>query len=84
MAAGKPIVATNVGGIPELIESGQNGILVEPGEGGKLASAMVKVLSDNSLARAVGENSLKKVRERFSWEVAAQKTECVYNELIRK
>lgn len=84
MAAGKPIVATNVGGIPELIESGQNGILVEANNEGELASAIVKVLSDKSLARAIGENNMKKVRERFSWEVAAQKTECVYNGLIKK
>ena len=84
MAAGKPIVATNVGGIPEIIESGQNGILVEAGEEGKLAGAIVKVLSDNSLSRTFGENSMKKVRERFSWEVAARKTERVYNDLIKK
>jgi glycosyltransferase involved in cell wall biosynthesis len=84
MAAGKPIVATNVGGIPEIIESGQNGILVEAGEEGKLAGAIVKVLSDNPLARAMGENNKKKVRECFSWGVAAQKTERVYNELIKK
>ncbi len=84
MAAGKPIVSTNVGGIPELIESGQNGILVEADNEVELAGAIVKMLSDNSLARAMGENSMKKVRERFSWEVAAQKTERVYNELIKK
>jgi len=84
MAAGKPVVATNVGGIPELIESGQNGILVETNNERELASAIVKVLSDNSLARTIGENNMKKMRERFSWKVAAQKTERVYNELIKK
>lgn len=84
MAAGKPVVATNVGGIPELIESGQNGILVEANNEGKLAGAIVKVLSNKSLAQIIGENNMKKARERFSWEVAAQKTERVYNELIKK
>jgi len=84
MAAGKPIIATSVGGIPELIESGQNGILVEAGDEGKLASAIVKVLSDKSLARVIGENNMKKVRERYSWEVAARKAERLYNELITK
>lgn len=84
MAAGKPIVATNVGGIPELIESGQNGILVEADEEGKLASAIIKVLSDKSLAKTIGGNNMKKARERYSWEVAARKAEHVYNELIKK
>ncbi|GAI15492.1 unnamed protein product [marine sediment metagenome] len=84
MAAGKPIIATSVGGIPELIESGQNGILVEAGDEGKLASAIVRVLSDKSLARVIGENNMKKVRERYSWKVAAQKAERLYNELITK
>ena len=84
MAAGKPIVATNVGGIPELIESGQNGILVEADEEGKLASTIVNVLSDNSLARVIGENNIQKVREHYSWEVAAQKAEHLYNDLMKK
>jgi len=84
MAARKPVVATNVGGIPEIIESGQNGILVEVDNEGKLAGAIVKVLSDKSLARTITENGMKKVRECYVWEIAAQKTERVYNELIKK
>lgn len=84
MAAGKPVVATNVGGIPELVESGQNGILVESDEEGELASAIVKVLSDNSLAKTIGGNNIKKAPERYSWEAAARKAERLYNELIRK
>jgi len=66
------------------IEPGQNGILVETAQEGELASAIVKVLSDKSLARAIGENNIKKVRERYSWEVAARKAERLYNELIKK
>jgi len=84
MAAGKPVVATAAGAIPEIIESEQNGILVEAGDERKLASAIVKVLSDKSLARVIGENNMKKVRERYSWEVAARKAERLYNELITK
>jgi len=84
MAAGKPVVATAVGSIPELIEPGQNGILVEAGDEGKLASAIVKVLSDKSLARVIGENNIKKARERYSWEVTARKAERLYNELRKK
>jgi glycogen(starch) synthase len=84
MAAGKPIIATNAGGIPELIESGQNGILIDTGEDEELASAIIKVLSDKSLAKAIGENNREKVREHYSWEVAARKAEHLYSDLIKK
>lgn len=84
MASGKPVVATNVGGIPELVKSGQNGILVEAGEEGKLASAIVKVLSDNSLPKTIGGNNMKKAQEHYSWEAAARKAERLYNDLIKK
>lgn len=84
MAAGKPVVATAVSSIPEIIESGKNGILVEGNNEGELASAIVKILSDKSLARAIEKNNIKKVRERFSWEAAARKAERLYSELIKR
>lgn len=84
MAAGKPIVATNVGGIPELIESGQNGVLVECNNQEELASAIIKVLSDKSLAQAISENNRRKVRRCYSWKIAAHKTAKLYNELIKR
>lgn len=83
MAAGKPVVATAVGSIPEIIESGENGILVESANEGELASAIVKVLSDKSLARTMGENNIRKARERYGWEVAALQAERLYNNLIK-
>jgi glycogen(starch) synthase len=84
MAAGKPIIATNAGGIPELIESGKNGILIEIGEEKELASAIIQMLGDKSLSRAIGENNREKVRERYSWEVAARQAERLYSDLIKK
>ena len=83
MAAGKPVVATNVGGIPELIESGQNGILIESNNEDELSSAIIHIASDESLAKTIGGNNVRKVRECYSWEVAAQKVERLYNELIK-
>ncbi len=84
MAAGKPVVATNVGGIPELIESGQNGILVAVSNEGELASAMVKLLNDRALAWTMGQNNIQKVRQLYSWDIAARKTEHLYRELLKK
>jgi glycosyltransferase involved in cell wall biosynthesis len=84
MAAGKPVIATNAGGIPELIEAGQNGILTEAGNEGELASAIIKVLGDRSLSRTIGENNTRKVQERYSWESAALKAEQLYSDLVRK
>ena len=47
---GRPVVGARVGGIPDLVEDGQNGLLVEPGETQALADAIVRVLSDRALA----------------------------------
>jgi glycosyltransferase involved in cell wall biosynthesis len=84
MAAGKPVIATNAGGIPELVETGHNGILIEAGEAEELASAITRVLGDKSLARAIGKNNTSKVREHYSWEVAARKAVHLYSDLIKK
>lgn len=66
MAAGCPIVATAVGGIPESVEDGRNGFLVPPAQPIPLASAIVRVLSDESLRRRLSGASRQMVRERFS------------------
>ena len=47
---GRPVVASRVGGIPDLVEDGCNGLLVEPGDTEELANALVRVLSDRALA----------------------------------
>jgi glycosyltransferase involved in cell wall biosynthesis len=61
MAAGLPCVATNVGGVPDVIENGINGILIPPGREDLLAEALEKVLIDQDLARRLGENAHRSV-----------------------
>jgi glycosyltransferase involved in cell wall biosynthesis len=65
MAAGLPVVATSVGGVPELVADGENGFLVDPGDPEGLASALGRLLADRELRRRLGEAGHARVRERF-------------------
>lgn len=66
MAAGAPVVASRLSGIPELIEAGVNGILVEPRDSTALARAIRSLAEDPGLARSIGEEGARKVRAGFS------------------
>lgn len=66
MAAGKAIVATNVGGIPELINNGVEGILVEPANPGYLSQAIVDLLKDDNKRKQMGQATQKKATEKFN------------------
>ena len=78
MACGRPIAATNVGGLPEIIENGREGILVEPRDPGQLASAVTELLSDGPKAESLGQNARKRAEREFSWREIARKTVEVY------
>lgn len=71
MAAGKPVVATNVGGVPEVVADGQTGLLVEPGNPAALAEALERLIRDRALARRLGEQALRAAQERYSNAVVA-------------
>jgi len=72
MAMGKPIVATSVGGIPEAITDGENGLLVAP-EVEQVALKIDLLLQDWEYAQRLGRCAKKTVEERFTWERAAEK-----------
>lgn len=63
----KPIIGTNVGGIPDIIRHEETGLLVEPKNSGALAKAMEKMLSDPAWARELAERGYACVKERFAW-----------------
>jgi glycosyltransferase involved in cell wall biosynthesis len=65
-AAGVPVIASAVGGVPEVVEDGVNGYLVPPGRPDLLAQGIVAALSDEDRRRAMGENGRKRVRENFT------------------
>src|SRR5437588_377387 len=68
MAHGRPVVASAVGGIPELVEDGVTGYLVEPGDVGGLRAAIERLLADPALRRRLGRAGRARVAERCSWE----------------
>lgn len=83
MAAGKPVIATRVGGIPELIENQVTGFLVPPKDPSALADAISQLLSDKELARRVAERAREQVRLHFTVEEMAKRNEDYYYELLR-
>jgi colanic acid/amylovoran biosynthesis glycosyltransferase len=66
MAAGVPVVATQIAGIPELVEPGVNGLLVPPGDVGSLAAAIERLVEDPSLRSTLGANGSAKVAAEFN------------------
>lgn len=66
MACAKPVIGSNVGGIPEVIDDGTNGLLFEPGDDADLAGKMERLLSDEVLRAKMGEAGAQTVREKFS------------------
>ncbi len=78
MAAGKPVVASRTGGIPEIIEDGLTGLLVEPANPAALASAINQLLADGELRRKMGEAGYARARDYFNWERVLVEIESVY------
>lgn len=81
LAAGKPIVATAVGGTPEVVNDGQSGLLVPPANPGALACAIGKVLDSPSLASRFALNGRERVERDFALRAQIEKTVAVYREL---
>lgn len=79
----KPVVATSVGAIPEVVEHGKTGLLVPPRDVSALANAIIKLLKDEKLRKEMGENAYQKLRKELSWDEIAKKTLEVYREAIR-
>lgn len=84
MALGKPIVATDTGGIPELIEEGRTGFLAPARDVDSLAKATISLLSDRELAGRMGEAASERVQERFSLSQHVQAVMQMYDQLTCK
>tara|TARA_B100000953_G_scaffold215165_1_gene177839 strand:+ start:549 stop:827 length:279 start_codon:yes stop_codon:yes gene_type:complete len=69
----KPVVATNVGGIPEMMIDGKTGFLVQQGNHEQLVKKLALLLEDKELAKKMGSNGHKFIEETFNWELIAKK-----------
>jgi len=82
-ASGVPVVSTNVGGIPDLIRDGVDGVLVHPGDTGAMAQALLRLLNDRGYARHLAGNGRRNTR-RYSWERVAPLWLAQYRQVTRR
>lgn len=82
MAAGAPIVATRVGGVPDLVADGESALLVPPGDSGELATGIDRLLTDRALAERLGATARARQREEFTLERMAQRVADVYERAL--
>lgn len=83
MACGVPSVGTNIGGIPEVIEHGVTGFLSEVGEVENIAEQAISILIDPDLHKRFSENSIQRVKDRFSSRYIVKQYEDLYLKLIK-
>lgn len=82
MAVGLPVVASRVGGIPELVEDGTTGMLVSPGDAVELAAKLGLLIEDRGLRLKMGKAGRKRVEEEFTSQRKLAQTEALYFELL--
>lgn len=83
MAAGVPVVGTRIGGIPEIVQDGTTGRLVESGDAEGLAEAILGLLTDENLRRSMGASARTRAAELFSWEHITRNLLGLYDSLSR-
>ena len=81
MALGRPVVATGVGGVPEIVASGSNGVLVPPANAEALAAACLKVQSNGVWSASLGTSAERTVRERFTRERNGESIMTLYRDV---
>lgn len=81
MAAGLPVVATNGGGVPEIVQDGQTGLLVPMNDVEAMADAVTRLLANPEMAREMGRKAQARARDAFSIERTARSVEAIYKRL---
>jgi glycosyltransferase involved in cell wall biosynthesis len=84
MAAGLPVVATRVGGVPDIVIDGEHGVLVAPGDAGAMAVALGELLGDPARREAMGARARERQREEFDLDVMVGRVQELYEELFER
>ncbi|HEX8855775.1 MAG TPA: glycosyltransferase family 4 protein [Thermoleophilaceae bacterium] len=82
MASGTPVVCSRIGGLPEIVDDGITGVLVEPGDLDGLRAALDELLRDRALAVRLGRNARDRALERFTWDSCATRCLAAYEEIL--
>lgn len=84
LACGRPVVASRVGGLPEVVQDGVTGLLVPPDDSDAVANAVVRLLDDAPFARSLGEAGARRVRDMFGSERAGGEYEALFTRLLER
>ncbi|MFC9930664.1 glycogen synthase [Streptomyces sp. NPDC127190] len=86
MACGTPVVASRVGGIPEVVDDGRTGVLVDMDDAfpARLAGALDAVLGDPAAARRMGEAGRERAAGEFGWDAVARRTAALYEDVLKQ
>jgi len=83
MAYGLPIISTPVGGIPEAVEDGTNGFLIQPGDYKALAEKIDLMANDEPLREQMGQQSYKLAKEKFDIRIIIKQLQDIYDKMLR-
>ncbi|UCG69519.1 MAG: glycosyltransferase family 4 protein [Thermoplasmata archaeon] len=84
MACKKPCVATKVGGVPEVVDHGKTGILIEYGKPELLSNAIIELLDDEDRRKNMGRQGRERVKEKFTWPKIVNQLEDLYEDLLTR
>jgi glycosyltransferase involved in cell wall biosynthesis len=82
MASATPVIASRIGGLPEIVRDGETGFLVPPGDVNVLRERLSQVLGDHALSKRLGENARQDVLERFTWHRVAERCLTAYSDVV--
>ncbi|SVC61575.1 uncharacterized protein METZ01_LOCUS314429, partial [marine metagenome] len=84
MSCEVPVIGTNVGGVPELVEHGINGFITEVGDVEKMAEHAIKILTNDVLRRDIGQKARQRVLDCFGEEQVVPQYESYYEEILSR
>lgn len=79
MACGKPVISTKVGAIPEVVDDGKTGLLVEPKNPRQLAGAIIKLANDKDLRRKMGRDGRRRAKTKYDWDTVVEEYLEIYD-----